>query len=113
MNLKNICIRINAFFCLGSTLIVLWGYNRDIPLATTVALVCLPVVLAAGLGWRAALTGRWLPVVLFLAGAMIPYGIWLQMTLEHIFFCFPAMLGLIDLCLLPVLKKRRAWDSLP
>jgi hypothetical protein len=86
--------------------IVLWGYNRDAPLATVVALSCLPVVLAAGLGWRAAGTGKGLPASLLLAGAMIPYAVWLVLTLDHLVFGFPALLGLCDLCLLPILKKR-------
>ena len=111
MQLKNICVRMNAFFCLGSAAIMFWGYNRDIPLATAVALACMPVVPAAGFCWRAASTGRGLPAALLLAGAMIPYAAWLVQTLDAMFFVFPVFLGLSDLCLLPILKKRKTWSA--
>jgi hypothetical protein len=108
MNLKNICIAINAFFFLGSSVLILLGYNVATPVANTVALISLPVALVAGLGWRTACTGRGLPLVLFLAGVMIPYAVWLYLKLGHVFCGLPGLLGLSDLCLLPILKKRTA-----
>ena len=106
MNLKKICIAINALFCLGCTYIAFWAYNRDAPWATVLGLICLPVIVPAGLGWRTAKKGRGLPVTLFLSGAMILYGIWLYFIMGHAAYCFPGLLGLSNLCLLPLLKKR-------
>lgn len=112
MNLKNICIKINAFFCLGGAFAILWGYNQPTALTTAVALICLLMTPAAGLGWRTARTGRGLPLALFCSGAMIPYAVWLCSALEHVGFGFPGLLGLSNLCLLPILKKHTAREAL-
>jgi hypothetical protein len=108
MSLKGICAKINALFCLGSAFVILWGFNVPAPMNTIAALVCLPVCPAAGLGWRAALTGRWMRTALALAGMMLPYAVWLWFKEGRLGFCFPALLGVSNLCMLPMLKKLRA-----
>ena len=105
MNLRSICIRFNAVFCLGSAVVLFWSYNTHTILSTTLGLTCMPVCLAASFGWHCASTGRFLRMALFLALALIPFAIWIYISLDLVFLCYPAILGIGNTCLLPFLKK--------
>jgi hypothetical protein len=105
MSLKGVCVKINALFCLGSAFVILWGFNAPSTTNTIAALICLPVCPAAGLGWRAAGTGRGMRAALVLAGMMLPYAAWIWFKERNAGLCFPALLGVLNLCLLPGLKK--------
>ena len=106
MSLKGLCVRFNVLFCVASGSLIFWGYNMAYPSATNLALICLPVCLASAFGWHCAKTGRLLLLAMILAGAMILLTVWIYLRTEQIFLCFPGLLGLGNLCMLPLLKKR-------
>ncbi|MCL1916548.1 MAG: hypothetical protein FWG17_07600 [Desulfovibrionaceae bacterium] len=111
MNLNDLCVRFNILFCVASGSLVFWGYNMAYTSATTLALISLPVCLASAFGWHCAKTGRPLLWAMILAGAMIPLSVWIYLRTEQIFLCFPGLLGLGNLCMLPFLKKRSGEAS--